>query len=392
MTDTSTSISVQARSLLPNLPLVLWMVGATLVLGLAGGLKTQALIETINTGFGRALGEFALILLPAFALAAALSKQPTIPASRLSVAISPIAGAGMICPDTAYAALSPIAGARKLYMAFGSYAGFKLLYPAGPLIVATGLGVQEQSLALFGIALLLPVWISGMIWARLVVTVPMEEAYDGGLSTKMLRPLAPFALMVVLLVIGAAFDFSSVLLLDFATQPKGALMLAAILALVDLPRAERRNCLDSTVTRTGALLLLIGAASALGAMLTLFVPLDEVFSAQTGMLGLLSLFVLTALFKLVQGSSMATFAAIAPVAAPIVASAGISPVGAVFAICLGSFVTILPNDSYYWLVRRDALEHLDNDGHAMWVLAGGAIVQALVGLGILISMVGLGFA
>lgn len=25
-----------------------------------------------------------------------------------------------------------------------------------------------------------------------------------------------------------------------------------------------------------------------------------------------------------------------------------------FAVCLGSFVAILPNDSYYWLVKSDA--------------------------------------
>ena len=150
----------------PDLPFVAWMVLATLALGLAGGMEADALIGTFNSGFGRALGEFALILLPSFALAAALTRTDAASggagAARTAALASPVAGAGMICPDTAYAALAPAAGHRKLDVAFGAYAGFKLLYPAGPLIVATGLGTvalaeEGATLALLGVALALPV-------------------------------------------------------------------------------------------------------------------------------------------------------------------------------------------------------------------------------------------
>jgi GntP family gluconate:H+ symporter len=104
-------------------------------------------VSAFNTGFGRALGEFALILLPSFTLAAALSRQNIASnvAGRTVALASPVAGAGMICPDTAYAALSPAAGRYKMDTAFGAYAGFKLLYPAGPLIVAAGLGVTGST-------------------------------------------------------------------------------------------------------------------------------------------------------------------------------------------------------------------------------------------------------
>lgn len=95
----------------------------------------------------------------------------------------------------------------------------------------------------------------------------------------------------------------------------------------------------------------------------------------------------TALFKCVQGSSMATFAAIGPVAAPVVLSSGVDAVAAVFAICLGSFIAILPNDSYYWLVRQDALQGERSERRAIFILAGGAIVQALAGLTLLMIVV-----
>ena len=64
-------------------------------------------------------------------------------------------------------------------------------------------------------------------------------------------------------------------------------------------------------------------------------------------------------------------------------------VAAVFAICVGSFVAILPNDSFYWLVRRDALAG-QNDTAATSILAGGAIVQAATGLVLILLAMAVG--
>ena len=130
---------------------------------------------------------------------------------------------------------------------------------------------------------------------------------------------------------------------------------------------------------------MIGTASAFGAVLTALAPLADIVPTGSGIATLLGLFALTAAFKLVQGSSMATFAAVAPVAAPVVLASGVHPASAVFAICLGSFIAILPNDSYYWLERRDALEAEKSDLRAVRLLTGGAVVQAVVGMAIVIG-------
>lgn len=383
---------------IPDLPVVVWMVGATLALGLVGGLDADDLVGTFNTGFGRALGEFALILLPSFVLAACLSRAgvASAGAGRVAALASPVAGAGMICPDTAYAALSPAAGRRKLDVAFGAYAGFKLLYPAGPLIVATGLGVAGPEgsgvgLALMGVALTLPVWAAGVLWGRIVGSGGGSEdvaAPEGpGSRGALFAAFAPFGLLAGLLLIGGMVGSTGMGALDFLLMPKGALLAAALLALAQTATHERRACWDSAVRRTAALLLVIGAASAFGAILTTLVPLADIVPAGSGTATLLGLFALTVAFKVVQGSSMATFAAVAPVAAPVVAASGADPAGAVFAICLGSFIAILPNDSYYWLVRRDALEGVSNDLRAIGFLTGGAVVQALVGMVLVIGAV-----
>lgn len=387
---------------IPDMPMVLWMVLLSLALGLGGGLGPDVLITTFNAGFGRALGEFALILLPSFALAAALSRADiaTDGAGRAFALAAPAAGAGMICPDTAYAALGPAAGRRKLDVAFGAYTGFKLLYPAGPLIVATGLGIGETSLALWGVALAVPVWAAGVIWARAMQRrfVPQSATPDRAdpferdePQRSILKTFAPFLLLASLLVIGGTtgggLSGGSVPLIDFLLQPKGALLAAAGLALAQLPHTERRACLDSAVRRTGSLLLVIGAASAFGTVSLAVVPLDGFLPEGSGFVLLLGLFGLTVLFKLLQGSSMATFAAIAPVTAPLVAASGVDSIAAIYAICLGSFIAILPNDSFYWLVRRDALEHVSSEARAIAILAGGAVLQACVGMALLLLAV-----
>lgn len=375
-----------------NLPLPVWMVLLTLAIALFGGMDAPGVINAFNAGFGRALGEFALILIPSFTLAACVARQPLSSAGSIASAAAPFTGAGMVCPDTAYAALSPIAGRHKLSVAFGSYAGFKLLFPAGPLVVATGLGVDSPSLLLVGLVLLGPVWLIGEAWVRYRDRAEREGApARSRLGLPLVRLLLPFLVLAALLVAGSVLGATGSAVLNFLTSPKGALLVAAAWALVDTDPTLRRECLDSAMRRTGMLLLVIGAASAFGSVLIGVLPLTELLpkrlDAHTAML---SLFLIAMAFKLAQGSSMATFAVVTPVVAPLVAGLALDPMAAVFAICLGSFIGILPNDSFFWLVRRDVLAGR-GDREAMLTLTGGAALQAFAGLATLYLLVEIGF-
>lgn len=395
MTDIPQQASIgSAKYFFPDIPLVIWMVMLAIGLGFLSGLDAQGVVGAFNTGFGRALGEFALILLPSFTLAAALTRRNVTSeaAGRVAALASPMAGAGMICPDTAYAALSPAAGQHKLATAFGAYTGFKLLYPAGPLIVASAFGslgsdpISPLALLLIGLGLTVPVWASAILWTRVIGAADIEPAKVVSAPSQgaaVFLAFTPFLVLTALLILGGMFGPTGIAILDFFMLPKGALLTAAIIALLQTPSNLRRTCLDSAVRRTGSLLLVIGAASAFGAVLTGMLPVADLVSPGNGALALVLLFAVTVVFKLAQGSSMATFAAVTPVAAPLVLSSGADPVAAVFAICLGSFIAILPNDSFYWLVRRNALEG-QSDQRAIAVLSGGALVQAFVGLAVLL--------
>ncbi|UUX48147.1 hypothetical protein NUH88_12040 [Nisaea acidiphila] len=386
----TSSVAAISRRKLPDLPLPIWMALISLAIGIAGGMNAPELVGVFNTGFGLALGEFALILLPSFVLAAAMEGQALSLDGRIAVLASPVAGAGMICPDTAFASLSPIAGQRKLDVAFGAYTGFKLLYPAGPLIVATGLGIANDALVLTGLLLVPPVWLSGLLWRKFLERSGSTAARrpNRPLDVNGLVTLLPFGLLGSLLAFGALPGVSAWPLAGFLCDPKGALLAASIFALAQLKAAKRRECLDRAVRRTGGLLLLIGCASAFGAMLTEVLPVAAFLPAATGTAGLLGLFLLSAVFKLLQGSSMATFAAVAPVAAPAVAELGLPGTAAVFAICLGSFIAILPNDSFYWIVRNSCFT--EGRDRSIVTLTVGSVLQALTGLFCLLVLMRVG--
>ena len=95
--------------------------------------------------------------------------------------------------------------------------------------------------------------------------------------------LLPFALLGCLLALGAMFDMSFNAWIDFATDPKGALLLTAIMALLMVAPSQRRPCIDSCIRRTASLSMLIGAASALSAFLTKIIAVEQIFSAQNNL-------------------------------------------------------------------------------------------------------------
>ena len=109
-----------------NIPQPLILIIITLGIGLANGVPSVALIKVFNTGFGQALGSFALILIPSFIIATCLSRQPLEGSSGVMRLVAPVTAAGMVCPDTAYATLSSAAGPYKLSVAFSSFAGFQI--------------------------------------------------------------------------------------------------------------------------------------------------------------------------------------------------------------------------------------------------------------------------
>jgi GntP family gluconate:H+ symporter len=356
------------------------MLLASIALGIAHGRDSQQMIAAFNSGFGSALGEYALILLPSFTLAAAISKvRVSGLAEWVPAVLAPVVGAAMVCPDTAYATLRPFAGRHKLTVLFGAYAGFKLLVPAGPIIVATGLGAMDKRLPFATLPVFAAAWMTGLLYARFGEVKGKVRPGQAG-DRFPIRLLSPLATLVGLLAAGLWLCGGSPLppLADFLVSPKGALLTAAIVALIPLTPQARTEAVESAMKRTAPLLLIIGTASALGAMITQTLPIAAVASLLAGDgLVLPALFAFTAVFKLAKGSSMATFAGTTGIIAPLLPALQVSPPAAVLAMCAGAFVTIAPNDSLYWIAREDFAESGVKLGR---LLAIGAALQGFSAL------------
>lgn len=338
-------------------PLPLAMLLLATALGIAQGLSGSALLQALDQGFGAALGEFALILIPSFALAGAVAGMGLAPrAPAIAVALAPLAGAAMVCPDTAYAALAPVSGPRKFSTLLGAYAGFKLLVPAGPAIVAIALGAFDDRLIVAALPIFIVAWATGLLYARRHETAAACEVPAGAGDGSPWRVWWVFALLIVPIALGLLLRPRLALapLPDFLLGPKGALLLAATAALWLAAPAQRPVLLDAALRRTAPLLLTIGTASALGAMLVRALPMARVAAVMHDSgIALPMLFVFTATFKLLKGSSMATFAGTSGIVAAALPALHVSPVAAVLAMCCGAFVSIAPNDSLYWLARQD---------------------------------------
>ncbi len=371
-----------------SLPLSVWMLLLAALLGIAAGMGNDALIRTLNQEFGRAIGDFAVLLLPSFIISCALAKRSIGGAAGLACALGPLAGAGMVCPDTAYAALAPMAGKRKVEMALGAYAGFKLLFPAGPLIVATGIGLEMSGMMyVWSVLLFTIVYSAGFLFLRLI-----EDRSGADIQTKQSVDwvaLLPFLVLSILLLLGTT-RLGTLPIFDIFTHPRGALVLAAVVAFSSALPNDRTEIMQNAVRRTALLLFVLGTASALGGMLTTIIPFQDYLPKGLGSTAtVIMLFGGASIFKLLQGSSMATFAAISAVAGPIIAFAGLSPTAGVLAICLGTFVAIAPNDSFYWLVRTDALAS-EGEGRVVRLLTVTSIIQGITGLGALLLAMSLG--
>lgn len=350
--------------LAPDIPFPLILLLLSLALGLFAGMDDAKFLAVFNRGFGQSMGYFAILLLCSFFLAAAIGSGEPLHLGRLGLFLSPLTGAGMVCPDTSYATLSPIAGKYRRAIAAGSYAGFKLLIPAGPMIIGISLAADVGSIRfiLTGFALLVPVLVVSLVWLRLrgrgsgPGASGTEERL--ALTGPVLRRLFPFCGLLALLAAGFLFQFQGHPTLKFLTAPIGALLVTSLLTYGLIEPEHRRKCLDSALKRTAPLLLVIAVATALGTLVASMVPLGRLAMGLTpgrsNLVLALILFGVTALFKMLNGSSMATFAAVPPILAPVVAASSLDPTLAVYAICLGSFVAILPNDSFFWLTQPEA--------------------------------------
>ncbi len=277
----------------------------------------------------------------------------------------------------------------------GLYASHTFVPPAaGPIAAAGIVGIAGQGLVWViaaGVVVSSFAAAAGLVWALKMVKVapgslPSADVFEPLQETcrklpRLRSAVAPVLAPITLMAAGSVVPFVNgaeglaAVAVDaalFLGDPVNALLIGMLIALFLLGRGAtpltRQEWVSEALRDAGAIILIVGAGGAFGAVITATPLVDYIKSlvdstGVTGVASLLLLFGIAALLKSAQGSSTAALIITATIAYPLLSPLGLDaslgpvpagPVLAVMAIGAGSMVVSHVNDSYFWIVVQSA--------------------------------------
>jgi GntP family gluconate:H+ symporter len=375
------------------------LVAVSIVIGLALGLPSSAVVKGVVEGFGGTVGYVGLIALAA-CIVGELLKQTgaTIVISESILKLfgesrSPLAvgTAGYLvappvtCNDTAFLILSPVAKAIgsagcystvfvSLALAAGAYTSFKLVFPGAPLYSAAMFQANLAEVILLGFLVSIPVFAVGLLWAHAYMRYgshvavrscsPSSDEECAKSHEKLPSTVGSFGIIVVplVLIIGRAVadaylsEVNSVRVsIDFVGHPVVAMLVAVGFALFSA-RAHTSDKVSQWVSdgvaRGASIIAIVGAGGALGRILG-DANMGKILVssiAGVGIPGAITVFLVAAVIKTAQGSSVVTMVTAPSILLPLLPSLGISPTLATLLVSAGAMVSVHVNDSYFWVV------------------------------------------
>jgi GntP family gluconate:H+ symporter len=374
--------------------------------GSAAGFSAGLIAKAFGTGFSQAIYSPGLVMVAAGLVAglaesaaafdrlrAAIDQRRRLASTRMAALVGLIAGIGA-SPASAFAILMPLLRAigggavpdrevatTVLALAISASHGLVLLSPV-PIAAAAILGAAWGRIALFGLPIAVLLVVVGMAWARLLPVVvgaaaePLAQELPPISGTQGGRP-------VVVLLLATSVPLLMVMvqsLGDLPNEPLGGgparemiLGLGRPLVLfwvglgimvVGLWRLSLKFLADSTWTgrifaNVSGAVLIIGAAGGLQSLCQetgMAELLGERLLGFPG--GLLVPFLVAAVIKTLQGSSLVAAIAAAGMIQPILGPLGLADENgralATLAVGAGAMTMSHVNDQYFWLVATSA--------------------------------------
>lgn len=366
---------------------------ASLLLGILCGKPLNEIVTNVENGFGTLILNVGLIYLFGTLLGIILEKTGAVKSiarfliGRITTksAIWAFAFCGYIISisvncDPGFIIVSPIVkefvkhtNKPKLLfylaLAIGLYTTHTLVPPtAGPTTVAFMLNVN------FGMFILLALIVSfisvivGCVFLRLLfkgsednTNQKIEESNNENLP-RFWHAVLPIVLPVVLMGIGtyAKQKSSGEGLLNFLTNfgnPTIAILIAVCVAYSLVPKNKLKESVNEWMEeaiKTAAPTIFITAAGGALASIIKTTPLMSIISAQLSVINgnIFLPFLISALFKTIQGSSTVAMVTTASIFSPLISNIGIRPEFCALAIGAGSMIFSHTNDSYFWVVQK----------------------------------------
>lgn len=372
--------------------------------------STFGIINSITTGFGGTLGSIGIII--GFGVMMGQIFEVTGAAKRMAHTFlnlfgkkreeEALAATGFLVSipifcDSGFVVLSPIAKAisratKKSVIALGVSLASGLIIThslvpptPGPLGVCGIFGVDVGQYILLSIILSIPMTIACIAYARKflskkfyrlvnddgeIVDAPYQEPdYENAFSMSMdgvpgtLESFMPLLLPIILILIntissalGKTTGFMQILV--FLGQPIVAVGLGLLVAIFTLGRRLDRQTIIAEMEKgmmsAGIIMLVTGGGGALGQIIKdsgLGTYMADGL-AQTSIPIIILPLVISTAMRFIQGSCTVAMTTTASITAPILISAGVSPLLGTIACCVGALFFGYFNDSYFWVVNR----------------------------------------
>jgi GntP family gluconate:H+ symporter len=373
---------------------------AAIVMGFVGGLSESEVITTLMNGFGKTLGSIGIIIAFGTIIGAYLEKSggaktlanwalKTIGEKRSVLAMN-ITGFIVSIPvycDSGFIILSSLNKAISksskipllvlgVSLAAGLYATHVFVPPTpGPLAATAALDADLGLVILLGLAVAIPVALSGYFWAkyleRKIGPIQMDSSTERRqveklpkTSTSFIPILVPIILIALKSIAGyPTHPFGEAIIfgfINFIGNPIVALLIGVFLAF-KLKSGQKKethfNWVSSGLKEAGIIILITGAGGAFGAILQATGIGDIIGERFADLrLGLLLPFIISAVLKSAQGSSTVSIITTAAIMAPILESFGLdSSLGralTVLSIGAGAMTVSHLNDSFFWVVAQ----------------------------------------
>ena len=258
-------------------------------------------------------------------------------------------------------------------LATGLYSVHCLIPPHPGATAAAGtIGADFGKLILIGILVAMPASFVGYLWARFAgkkfketpVYTDQAEVYEN--NTSVLSSFMPVILPIVLIAVNSfmamegkeANGWSKII--SILGDPVIALSIGVLLALLNGKNWNKHilsKLLTEAAEKAGAILVIIGAGGAFGAVLAA-TKLGQHFgeAVPLGSLGILFPFLLTFILKTAQGSSTVAIITASAIVLPLLPALGLDSENGkllcVLAMGAGSMMISHANDAYFWVIAK----------------------------------------
>ena len=333
-----------------------------------------------------------------------LSKTPlTFNILGFIISIPVFCDAAFILMSSIIKEISRVSGRKMIILtvclATGLYSAHVFVPPTpGPLAASALIGADVGLLLLIGLIIGIAVSLSGYIWMRFLLKKDFQLNNDSKASFKLnneksLTVFLPIIIPIILISISTLIKYPSLKIIEneitnfigFIGKPEVALFIGLIISTVFIRRDDSKNIskwIGNSLKNSFDILLITGAGGALGFIIRSSGVIESLGIVNfNGTYGLVSVFLIAALIKTVQGSSTVAIITTCALVSPLIDQVGV--IGEIQKILLitsigsGAMTVSHFNDSYFWVVTKYSNLEIKE---VIKFFSTATLIQGLIGL------------